>query len=113
MLEIGGSAITAALVAAVIALTKVVEYFMNKKKAAVEVEANSFREQQQEELHQCFLYLTEHKVQMEYLRNDIKTIVDSQHSINTRISELITSQQRVVDRIGDLINSMDKLLRRD
>jgi len=111
-MELGTGAITAALVGVIIVLNKVIEWLMGKKKNGNGHVPAKLPEQQCEELHQCFLYLTEHKVQMEYLRGDIRSIQDSQKGIDNRISELITSQQRVIDRIGDLINSMDQLLRR-
>lgn len=110
----GSGAIAAGLMAVIYALIKIIEYLISKKKNGNGVDKVAARvkleDQQMDEIHSCFLYLTEQKIQWEYLRGDIKGIRDEYGELNRRISDLVTSQQRVVDRIGDLINSMDKLV---
>ena len=105
--------ITTALVSSIYGLVKVIQYFLTKSSAPPKEEVadngHPMPRQQAEEIHTMFLYLTEAKVQQEYLRADIRSIKEGQDALSLRISELISSQQRVVDRMGDLIEKLDHI----
>jgi len=114
--------VSAAFLSMVFGFVKLIQWWIKEKKSgpSVVIENNQpvpstslqgmqtlpFPHQQEEELHTVYLYLTEQKIQFDYLRLDIRAIKETCDDHASRMSELVSTTQRLMDRISDLITAL-------
>lgn len=109
-MDLGASGLTAALIALVIVLVRIVEHLVFKKKNGAA--CNGLNPTQTEQLDHVFSFCKELKIEWDYMKRDVRSVKEDQDVLYARIADLISSQQRVTDRINDLIISVDKLITR-
>ena len=120
---------SAAFLSMVFGFVKLIQWWIKEKKSgpSVVIENNQpvpstslqgmqtlpFPHQQEEELHTVYLYLTEQKIQFDYLRLDIRAIKETQDTLCGKMSELVSTTQRLMDRISDLITVLSHTQQKD
>ena len=121
--------VSAAFLSMVFGFVKLIQWWIKEKKSgpSVVIENNQpvpstslqgmqtlpFPHQQEEELHTVYLYLTEQKIQFDYLRLDIRAIKETLDTNCAKMSELVSTTQRLMDRISDLITVLSHTQQKD
>lgn len=111
--HITGGGIGVAFSVVVYAVIRAISWFLARNKVTTEVKVDSnpgLPHQQDEELRAIYIHVTEQKIQLDYLRADVRNLKEGQEKVEGRITELIISQQKLTDRLSDLISSMDRLM---